>query len=138
MCCLHVSVRVWRVCLWYPPRTSKSTSVNLPSVLCIFETLPPHPVTPPGLSPLARTRIARFVYGFWGRLTVVCLFFDNTHKDFHLHPMPLTPGLWHLDSNPPPLPQVVKKYTNSVYAMVSRLLPLHPLSQVVKTYTNSV
>ena len=36
---------------------------------------------------------------------------------------------------PPTLPQVVKKYTDSVYAMVSRLLPLHPLSQVVKKHS---
>jgi len=53
-------------------------------------------------------------------------------------PCPLPPGLWHLDSNPPPLPQVVQKHTNSVYAMVSRLLPPHPLSQVVKIHTVSM
>ena len=46
--------------------------------------------------------------------------------------------LWYLDSNSPPLPQFVKTYTNSVYAMVSRLHPPHPLPKVVKKHTKSV
>ena len=49
-----------------------------------------------------------WVYGFGRRLTVVCLFCDNTHKALSPHPpYPL-------------LPNVVKTHTNSVYIMISR------------------